>query len=60
MPAVQPVCTCISHGCAENETSDERGNPRRGKRLGKREYDEHRRADKHLKYSSMVRTSAAL
>lgn len=58
MPAVQPFCTCLSHGCAGNATTDERGNPRRGKRVGKQEYDEHRRADKRLKY--LVRTSATL
>ena len=57
MPATQPICTCISHGC-RNEMTDERGNSRQGKILGKREYDEHRRADKRLKY--LVRTSVAL
>ncbi len=50
MPAIQPVCTFISHGCAKSEITDERGNPCQGRRLGKREYDEHCRADKRLKY----------
>ncbi|KAH9013661.1 hypothetical protein EDB85DRAFT_1899630 [Lactarius pseudohatsudake] len=42
-----------SYGCDKKETTDERGNPIRGKRLGIQEYWEHRRGEKRLKY--MVR-----
>ncbi len=51
MPTSQPICTCISHGCALHETRDEWGVSRRGKRLGVQDYWEHRRHDKRLKYT---------
>ncbi|KAH8976647.1 hypothetical protein EDB86DRAFT_3095162 [Lactarius hatsudake] len=50
MSARQPICTCVSYGCDKKETTDERGNPIRGKRLGIQEYWEHRRGEKRLKY----------
>lgn len=44
------ICRCISHGCAEKETTDEMDCPTQGKRLGIHEYWEHSRADKHVIY----------
>ena len=50
MSTHQNICRCISHGCAEKETTDEMGYPTRGKRLGIHEYWEHSRGDKRLNY----------
>jgi hypothetical protein len=47
---IQPICTCTSHGCAVETTTDERGNLLQGKRLGAHEYREHCRGDKRLRY----------
>jgi hypothetical protein len=49
MPTSQPICTCISHGCGEKETTDESGHLLRGKRLGVQECWDHHRQDKRLK-----------
>jgi hypothetical protein len=49
----QPICTCISHGCADKETRDKRGHLHRGKRLGVQEYRDHCRQDRHLEYLAL-------
>jgi hypothetical protein len=49
----QPICTCISHGCADKEARDERGHLHRGKWLGVQEYWDHCRQDRCLEYLAL-------